>query len=136
MLLREVVYSHLILQPLYDLFINFSIELYPTLDYSRDHDDFYQRAWFYCRVCHENLDKLEHLKRCSCKKLAKARFEYFNKENRGKIVAPPHLHPTSRHSPDGLRRRKVTEEKESGRQETAKVEESCYRSLDKSLTFR
>ena len=83
-----------------------------------------KRAWFYCRVCHENIENVDDLKRCSCKKLAKARFEYFNKENRGKIVKPPHLQPpASKHSPDGgLRRRKVTEEKgEAGRQDTAKV---------------
>ena len=38
-----------------------------------------KRAWFYCRVCHENIENVDDLKRCSCKKLAKARFEYFNK---------------------------------------------------------
>ena len=84
-----------------------------------------KRAWFYCRVCHENMDKIEDLKRCSCKKLAKARFEYFTKgqENRGKFVAPPHLGVSARKSTEGgLRRRKLTEEKtETGRQETAKV---------------
>lgn len=37
-----------------------------------------KRAWFYCRVCHEKLENIEDLKRCNCKKLAKARYEYFN----------------------------------------------------------
>ena len=36
-----------------------------------------------CRVCHENVRDVEEIKKCSCKKLAKARFEYFQsgKEN-------------------------------------------------------
>ena len=35
------------------------------------------------RVCHENVRDVEDIKKCSCKKLAKARFEYFQsgKEN-------------------------------------------------------
>jgi len=37
-----------------------------------------KRAWFYCRVCHENIRDVEDIKKCSCKKLAKARFEYFS----------------------------------------------------------
>ena len=87
-----------------------------------------KRAWFYCRVCHENIENIEDLKRCSCKKLAKARFDYFTKgqEKGGKFVSPPHrgLAPVSsrRSAEGGLRRRKITEEKtEPGRQETAKV---------------
>ena len=87
-----------------------------------------KRAWFYCRVCHENIENIEDLKRCSCKKLAKARFEYFTKgqENRGRFVAPPHngavSNRQSKSTEGGLRRRKVTEEKtETGRQDTAKM---------------
>ena len=89
-----------------------------------------KRAWFYCRVCHENLENVEDLKRCSCKKLAKARFDYFSKgqENRGKFVVPHHngegvvSFRQLKSSEGGLRRRKITEEKtEPGRQDTAKV---------------
>ena len=29
------------------------------------------------RVCHENIKNLSDVKKCSCKKLAKARYEYF-----------------------------------------------------------
>ena len=89
-----------------------------------------KRAWFYCRVCHENLENVEDLKRCSCKKLAKARFDYFSKgqEKRGKFVVPHHNGAGAvssrqlKSSEGGLRRRKITEEKtEPGRQDTAKV---------------
>ncbi len=39
--------------------------------------DAVKRAWFYCRVCHENITKVEDIKKCSCKRLAKARYEYY-----------------------------------------------------------
>ena len=91
-----------------------------------------KRAWFYCRVCHENIEKIENLRRCSCKKLAKARFDYFTKgkENGGKFVSPHTLGVASvsprKSSEGGLRRRKITEEKtDTGRQETAKVGGGC-----------
>ena len=59
-----------------------------------DSSDKVKRAWFYCRlvfeakklhshsfvvvrVCHENIKNLADVKKCSCKKLAKARYEYF-----------------------------------------------------------
>ena len=59
-----------------------------------DSSDKVKRAWFYCRlvlkerkiccfhsdrdrVCHENIKNLSDVKKCSCKKLAKARYEYF-----------------------------------------------------------
>ena len=38
--------------------------------------DAVKRAWFYCRVCHENVAKVEEIRKCSCKRLAKARYEY------------------------------------------------------------
>ena len=86
-----------------------------------------KRAWFYCRVCHENLDNLEDLKRCSCKKLAKARFEYYadGKANNGgpntnnfKFTPQPKIP-----SEVALRKRrgKSENEEEGDRQETAKV---------------
>merc|ERR1719167_179423 len=37
-----------------------------------------KRAWFFCRVCHENVRVIENIKKCQCKRLAKARFDYFN----------------------------------------------------------
>ena len=87
-----------------------------------------KRAWFYCRVCHENIEKIENLRRCSCKKLAKARFDYFTKgkENGGKFVNPHTLGVASvsprKSAEGGLRRRKLTEDKtDRDRQETAKV---------------
>ena len=39
--------------------------------------DAVKRAWFYCRVCHENIIKVEDIRKCSCKRLAKARYEYY-----------------------------------------------------------
>ena len=30
------------------------------------------------RVCHENINDVTEIKKCSCKKLAKARYEYYN----------------------------------------------------------
>ena len=39
--------------------------------------DAVKRAWFYCRVCHQNISKLEEIRKCSCKKLAKERYTYF-----------------------------------------------------------
>ena len=89
-----------------------------------------KRAWFYCRVCHENLENLEDLKRCSCKKLAKARFEYYAD---GKAING-NQHKNSLHnlqftpqpkisSEAALRKRKGKLESvdEGDRQETAKV---------------
>ena len=38
--------------------------------------DAVKRAWFFCRVCHENVVKVEDIKKCACKKLAKTRYEY------------------------------------------------------------
>ena len=38
--------------------------------------DAVKRAWFFCRVCHENIVKVEDIKKCACKKLAKTRYEY------------------------------------------------------------
>lgn len=40
-----------------------------------------KRAWFYCRVCHENVVKIESIRRCSCKKLARSRYDYVNAGN-------------------------------------------------------
>ena len=37
-----------------------------------------KRAWFYCRVCHENVVTAESIRRCSCKKLARSRYDYFS----------------------------------------------------------
>ena len=39
--------------------------------------DAVKRAWFFCRVCHENVIKMEDIRKCNCKKLAKERFDYF-----------------------------------------------------------
>lgn len=37
-----------------------------------------KRAWFFCRVCHENLVDMTKIRKCSCKRLAKARYEYYS----------------------------------------------------------
>lgn len=94
-----------------------------------------KRAWFYCRVCHENLENLEDLKRCSCKKLAKARFEYYadGKANNGNQNKNS-LHnlqftPQPKISSEvALRNRKGKLESvdEGDRQETAKVNFLLY----------
>jgi hypothetical protein len=35
------------------------------------------------RVCHENIKSIEDVKKCSCKRLAKARYEYFTYDKEG-----------------------------------------------------
>ena len=86
-----------------------------------------KRAWFYCRVCHENLENLEDLKRCSCKKLAKARFEYYadgKTNNGGQNKDSFKFTPQQKIPSDiALRKRKGKLDSEEGgdRQETAKV---------------
>ena len=35
------------------------------------------------RVCHENLKDVGQVKKCSCKRLAKARYEYFTYDKEG-----------------------------------------------------
>jgi len=37
-----------------------------------------KRAWFFCRVCHETLVDMTKIRKCSCKRLAKARYEYYS----------------------------------------------------------
>ena len=120
--------------------------------------DAVKRAWFYCRyalqqinflyvrtikyqkcclscklrVCHQNLEKIEDLKRCKCKKLAKARFDYFNDspENNTNQKQYSFLQQKSRHPPsenNHLRQRRgqssasADESDEEGRKETAKM---------------
>ena len=39
--------------------------------------DAVKRAWFYCRVCHEKVRRAEDIRKCSCKKLAKQRYDYY-----------------------------------------------------------
>jgi len=43
-----------------------------------DSSDAAKRAWFFCRVCHDNVRVMENIKKCQCKRLAKARFDYFS----------------------------------------------------------
>ena len=80
------------------------------------------------RVCHENLEHIEDLKRCSCKKLAKARFDYFNDGQNSNLNQKPsnsfqNFQKQSKALENGLRKRKGSKSsKEDGdRQETAKV---------------
>ena len=94
----------------------------------------------HCRVCHENLDNLEDLKRCSCKKLAKARFEYYADGKTGNKNENPNgfqFPPQPRHSAGALRKRKgrAEGEDEAERQETAKVSNTTYRYIDKDIAI-
>jgi len=37
-----------------------------------------KRAWFFCRICHETLRDMTKIRKCSCKRLAKARYDYYS----------------------------------------------------------
>ena len=93
----------------------------------------YLASWFLlcCRVCHEHVEDVEEIKKCSCKRLAKARYEYFNygKENpdqRNGFSNKQEL--IKKEEPiEGLRKRKKSlSEADHGRSETAKVNIRSY----------
>ncbi|XP_023325746.1 calcium-activated potassium channel slowpoke [Eurytemora carolleeae] len=93
-----------------------------------DSSDSAKRAWFYCRVCHENMTKMADIKKCSCKKLAKARYEYHvagkdkNRSNglKHQVLLKEESYTSS--STNIIRRRKLdVEENQETRAETAKM---------------
>ena len=48
--------------------------------------DAVKRAWFYCRVCHEKVTRAEEIRKCSCKKLAKQRYDYYKTDRDTKNI--------------------------------------------------
>ena len=77
------------------------------------------------RVCHEHTENVEEIKKCSCKRLAKARYEYFNygKENQERINGFTNKQELiQKETKEGLRKRKKSaQEGKQARSETAKV---------------
>ena len=77
-------------------------------------------------MCHEHVDDVEDIKKCSCKRLAKARYEYFNygkdKPELRNGIGNMHDLLHKEDPKEGLRKRKKSvQDGEHGRGETAKV---------------